>query len=132
MADLRRVLSEMGNGQTRSSQGCGQYCLHDQRGRGRFGRGNALAHGFATRRSNVVMISAGLTGLATAQVLESTAARMTVLVANARVGARSHTIERDGVRFEVCGVQVGSNSSARPFDGQRVIGTGTGLDGRDR
>ena len=60
------------------------------------------------RRSDVVVIGAGLAGLAAAQALEDSGARVTVLEANNRIGGRLNTIERNGLRFEVGGVQVGA------------------------
>lgn len=61
------------------------------------------------RRSDVIVIGAGLAGLAAAQALEDSGARVTVLEANNRIGGRLNTIERNGLRFEVGGVQVGNN-----------------------
>ena len=61
------------------------------------------------RRSDVIVIGAGLAGIAAAQALEASGARVTVLEANNRIGGRLNTIERNGMRFEVGGVQVGGN-----------------------
>lgn len=59
-------------------------------------------------RSDVIVIGAGLAGLAAAQALEDSGARVTVLEANNRIGGRLNTIESNGMRFEVGGVQVGA------------------------
>lgn len=59
-------------------------------------------------RSDVIVIGAGLAGLAAAHALEDAGARVTVLEGNNRIGGRLNTIERNGLRFEVGGVQVGA------------------------
>ncbi|QOW21966.1 MULTISPECIES: FAD-dependent oxidoreductase [Lysobacteraceae] len=59
------------------------------------------------RGSDIIVIGAGLAGLAAAQKLEDSGARVTVLEGNNRIGGRLNTIERNGLRFEVGGVQVG-------------------------
>ena len=60
------------------------------------------------RRSDVIVIGAGLAGLAAAQALQDSGARVTVLEGNNRIGGRLNTIEANGLRFEVGGVQVGA------------------------
>ena len=72
------------------------------------------------RHSDVIVIGAGLAGLAAAQALEDSGARVTVLEANQRIGGRLNTIEANGLRFEVGGVQVGAGYTRLREHAKRV------------
>jgi len=61
-----------------------------------------------TASLDVIVIGAGLAGLSAARTLEASGAKVQVLEASDRIGGRLHTITRDGIRFEVGGVQVGA------------------------
>lgn len=65
----------------------------------------------AARAENldVIVIGAGLSGLAAALALEAEGKRVQVLEARRRVGGRLSTYEVDGHRFEVGGVEVGGS-----------------------
>jgi monoamine oxidase len=63
----------------------------------------------AARRDDVVVVGAGLAGLAAALALEAAGLKVQVLEARQRVGGRLATIEAGGLRFDVGGVEVGAS-----------------------
>ncbi len=75
---------------------------------GRDAESDAGAHANPAAR-DVIVIGAGLAGLAAAARLEAAGARVTVLEAASRIGGRLYTVERNGIRFELGGVEVGGN-----------------------
>jgi len=61
----------------------------------------------AAVNSDVIVIGAGLAGLAAAHRLEANGRRVQVVEARTRVGGRLHTVQRQGLGFDLGGVEVG-------------------------
>lgn len=70
--------------------------------------------------ADVIVVGAGLAGLAAAHALEGGGARVCVLEANQRAGGRLHTVVRNGLRFELGGVEVGAGYARMHAHAARV------------